>query len=44
MYYNAIPLRITNDGIWISENEMGVELKGHVLKNYDIGINAQAYY
>lgn len=44
MYYNAIPLSITNDGIWISENEMGIELKGHVLKNYDIGINAQAYY
>lgn len=41
MYYNAIPLSITNDGIWISENEMGIELKGHVLKNYDIGINAQ---
>ena len=36
MYYNAIPLSITNDGIWISENEMGIELKGHVLKNYDI--------
>ena len=44
MYYNAIPLSITNDGIWISENEMGIELKGHVLKNYDIGINAQANY
>ena len=44
MYYNAIPLSITNDGIWISENEMGIELKGHVLKNYDIGINAQTYY
>ena len=41
MYYNAIPLSITNDGIWISENEMAAELKGHVLKNYDIGINAQ---
>ena len=44
MYYNVIPLSITNDGIWISENEIGAELKGHVLKNYDIGINAQAYY
>jgi hypothetical protein len=44
MYYNAIPLSITNDGIWISENEMGIEIKGHVLKNYDIGINAQVYY
>jgi hypothetical protein len=44
MYYNAIPLSITNDGIWISENEMGIEIKGHILKNYDIGINAQAYY
>ena len=44
MYYNTIPLSITNDGIWISENEMGIELKGHVLKNYDIGINAQANY
>jgi hypothetical protein len=44
MYYNAIPLSITNDGIWISENEMGIEIKGHILKNYDIGLNAQAYY
>jgi hypothetical protein len=44
MYYNTIPLSITNDGIWISENEMSIELKGHVLKNYDIGINAQTNY
>jgi hypothetical protein len=44
MYYNSIPLRITNDGIWLGEREMAVELKGCVFKNYDIGINAQTYY
>jgi hypothetical protein len=44
IYYNSIPLRITNDGIWLSERELAVELKGCVLKNYDIGINAQTYY
>jgi hypothetical protein len=43
MHYNSIPLRITNDGIWLSEREMAVELKGCILKNYDIGINAQTY-
>jgi hypothetical protein len=41
MYYNAFPLSITNDGIWLNEREMAVELKGCVLKNYDIAINAQ---
>jgi hypothetical protein len=44
MYYNSIPLRITNDGIWLGEREVAVELKGCVFKNYDIGINAQTYY
>lgn len=44
MYYNSIPLRITNDGIWLSERELAVELKECVLKNYDVGINAQTYY
>jgi hypothetical protein len=44
MYYNSIPLRITNDGIWLGEREMAIELKGCVFKNYDIGINAQTYY
>jgi trigger factor len=43
MYYSAIPLSITNDGIWLGESEMAVDLKGCVLKNYDIGINAQTY-
>jgi hypothetical protein len=43
MYYSGIPLSITNDGIWLGESEMAVDLKGCVLKNYDIGINAQTY-
>ena len=41
MYYNRLPIKITNNGIWLGERELAIEFKGCVLKNYDIGVNAQ---
>jgi hypothetical protein len=41
IYYNGHRIRITEDGIWLDESEIGIELKQCVLKNYEVGINIQ---
>ena len=40
MYYNNHPIRVTRNEILLDENEIGIELKNSVLKNYDVAIAA----
>jgi hypothetical protein len=40
MYYNNSQIRVTRDEILLNENEIGIEFKNSVLKNYDIAIAA----
>ncbi|HZE78725.1 MAG TPA: hypothetical protein VE089_09265 [Nitrososphaeraceae archaeon] len=42
IYYNGHLIRINEDGIWLDDSEIGIELKQCVLKNYEVGINIQA--
>ena len=38
MYYNNSQIRVTRDEILLNENEIGIEFKNSVLKNYDVAI------
>jgi hypothetical protein len=40
MYYNNSQIRVTRNEILLNENEIGVEFKNSVLKNYDVAIAA----
>jgi hypothetical protein len=40
MYYNNSPIRVTRNEILLNENEIGIEFKNSVLKNYDVAIAA----
>jgi hypothetical protein len=40
MYYNSYPIRITRNEILFNENEIGIEFKNSVLKNYEVAIAA----
>jgi len=40
MYYNSYPIRVTRNEILLNENEIGIEFKNSVLKNYDVAIAA----
>ena len=42
LYFNGHRIRITEEGVWLDESEIGMELKQCVLKNYEVGINIQA--
>jgi hypothetical protein len=44
MYFNGYPIRITENEVLLGDKEIGLELKGSVLKNYDVGISAQTGY
>jgi len=41
MFYNGYPLKITNDQILFDNQEIALDIKGTVLKNYEIGITAE---
>jgi hypothetical protein len=41
MFYNGRPIKITNDQILFDNQEIALDIKGTVLKNYEIGIIAE---
>ena len=41
MFYNGCPIKITNDQILFDNQEIALDIKGTVLKNYEIGITAE---
>lgn len=41
MFYNGYPIKITNDQILFDNQEIALDIKGTVLKNYEIGITAE---
>jgi hypothetical protein len=41
LYYNAQKIRITPHEILLNDREIGADLKGTVLTNYDVGIRAE---
>lgn len=43
MYYNRTPIKITENEISIGDQEVALELKGTVLKNYEAGIIAETF-
>jgi hypothetical protein len=43
MYYNGAPIKITEKEILIDNKEVAIDLKGTVLKNYEIGIAAETF-
>jgi hypothetical protein len=43
MYYNRSPIKITEHEILVNNNEIAVDLKGTVLKNYDAGIVTETF-
>ena len=40
MYYNNSQIRVTRDEILLNENEIGIEFKNSVLKNYDVSYSS----
>jgi hypothetical protein len=43
MYYNQSPIKITEHEILVNNNEVAVDLKGTVLKNYEAGIVTETF-
>ena len=43
MYYNGSPIKITENEVLVDSNEVGLDLKGTVLKNYEAGIIAETH-
>jgi|SRR5919198_2631382 hypothetical protein len=43
MYYNRCPIKITENEILVDNNEVGLDLKGTVLKNYEAGIVTETF-
>ena len=41
IFYNGYPIKITNDQILFDNQEIALDIKGTVLKNYEIGITAE---
>ncbi len=41
MFYNGHPIKITNDQILFDNQEIALDIKGTVLKNYEIGVTAE---
>ena len=41
IFYNGHPIKITNDQILFDNQEIALDIKGTVLKNYEIGITAE---
>jgi hypothetical protein len=41
VYYDGHKVKINNDGIWLDDVEIAVDLKGCILKNYESGIDIQ---
>jgi hypothetical protein len=43
IFYNGYPIKITNDQILFDNQEIALDIKGTVLKNYEIGITAETF-
>jgi hypothetical protein len=43
MYYNGVPIEITETQVLIDKKEIAIDLKGTVLKNYETGISAETF-
>ena len=41
MFYNMYPIKITNDQILFNNQEIALDIKGTVLKNYEIGVTVE---
>lgn len=41
IFYNGWPIKITNDQILFNNQEIALDIKGTVLKNYEIGVTAE---
>ena len=41
IFYNGYPIKITNDQILFDNQEIALDIKGTILKNYEIGISAE---
>ena len=41
MFHNGCPIKITNDQILFDNQEIALDIKGTILKNYEIGVTAE---